>query len=69
MPNFIQVKKWIQEQAETTGVQISSRKAKHLAGEWLMLQDPLLSYNSLTYSDTTGEAACKAWFLRQVVAA
>lgn len=62
MPNFIQVKKWIQEAAEMMGARISNRKAKHLAGEWLLVQDATLSYNSLTYSDSTGEEACKRWF-------
>ena len=67
MPNFIQVKKWIQEAAELMGAKISGRKAKHYAGEYLLTLDAQLSYNSLTYSDTTGEEACKRWFMEQAV--
>lgn len=69
MPNFIQVKKWIQEAAELMGAKVSNRKAKHYAGEWLLTQDAELSYNSLTYSDSTGEEACKRWFMEQAVTA
>ena len=69
MPNFIQVKKWIQEAAELMGAKISGRKAKHYAGEYLLTLDAELSYNALTYSDPTGEQACKAWFMSQAVVA
>lgn len=68
MPNFMQVRDWIKEAADLMGARISNRKAKHYAGEWLLLQDAALSYNSLTYSDTTGEKACKAWFIKEVAA-
>ena len=69
MPTFTQVKKWIQEAAAQLGAEISNRKAKHYAGEWLIIQDAMLSYDSLTYKDETGEEACKRWFMDQVVAA
>ena len=69
MPTFIQVRKWIQEAAQLMGAKISVRKAKHYAGEYLLTLDAELSYNSLTYSDSTGEEACKRWFMEQAVTA
>lgn len=69
MPTFIQVKRWILEAAEEMGAEMSTRKAKGLAGDYLtaMDADPMLRYSVLTYSDTTGEAAVRNWF--QTVAA
>lgn len=64
MPTFIQVKEWIREAGEHYGVKVSVRHAKSLAGAYMtsIEADPQLSYNSLTYTDTTGEEACRRWF-------
>lgn len=69
MPTFIEVKRWILEAAQEMGAEMSVRKAKGLAGDYLtaMDADPTLRYSVLTYSDPTGEAAVRRWF--QAVAA
>lgn len=66
MPTFIQVRDWIRDAAREMGASISSRKAKHYAGEYMLNLDTDL-YHSITYSDPTGEEACKRWFMDQAV--
>ena len=64
MPNFIEVKKWIREAAKEIGAYVPECQAKFYAGEFLTSMDPdtFLRTSSLTYSDPTGEKACKEWF-------
>ena len=62
MPSFMQVRDWIREAAREMGAQISGRKAKHYAGEYLLTLEGL-AHSTITYSDPTGEEACKRWFM------
>lgn len=65
MPTFIEVKKWIIEAAREMGAEMSTRRAKGLAGDYLAAidADPTLRYSVLTYADPTGEAAVRRWFM------
>lgn len=62
MPNFTTVKNWIKEAAREMGARCPDSQAKALAGAWITQNDGSLGFNPLTYSDPTGEQACKAWF-------
>lgn len=58
IPSFMQVRDWIKEAGQFYGVSVSVRHAKSLAGKYL----DSLEHNPLTYSDETGEEACRRWF-------
>ena len=64
MPSFVDVKRWILEAAREMGANVSTRRAKSLAGDYLtaLEDDPLLRYSVLTYDDPTGEQAVRRWF-------
>ena len=55
MPTFVDVKRWILEAAREMGANVSTRRAKSLAGDYLtaLEDDPLLRYSVLTYDDPT----------------
>lgn len=64
MPSFVDVKRWILEAAREMGANVSTRRAKSLAGDYLtgLERDPGLRYSVLTYNDPTGEQAVRRWF-------
>lgn len=68
MPNFVLVKQWIKAEAKNLGGYISERQAKALAGSYMtnFEDDPALRSSSLTYRDSTGEEACRAWFRNKI---
>lgn len=75
MPNFTEVCRQIRAELESQGIQLSGRKIKHAAGQYLIDQarreaaeviaDELAEdgeiYNPLTYSDPTGRDAVSGW--------
>lgn len=71
MPTFKQVKSWIRQAAESYGAYVSEKHAQSLAGAYMtsMESDPQLTYNSLTYSDETGEQAVRRWFASRLAVA
>lgn len=64
MLTFKNVKQWIREEARAVGAQLNGKEAQAMAGAYLteLDADPTLRYSVLTYADSTGEAAVKAWF-------
>lgn len=64
MLTFKMVKQWIREEARNMGAQLNGKEAQAMAGAYMteMDADPMLRYSVLTYTDTVGEAAVKAWF-------
>lgn len=60
-PSFIQVKKWIIDAAPDYDLQMSGRRAKQLAGEYLASLDPELDEGRTDYADPTGTEAVKRW--------
>lgn len=64
MPTFIQIKKWIIEEAALVSAEMTVRRAKALAGEYMTTIDPDagLRYSTISHSDPVAEAAVKAWF-------
>ena len=59
-PNFTTVKGWILEAAAESGLAMSVRRAKGLAGEYLTRNDPD-AYKRFTYGDPVGEGVARRW--------
>jgi hypothetical protein len=59
--SFIQIKKWIIEAAPLHGVDITGRRAKALAGEYMAGLDPELDDGRTDYADPTGNEAVRRW--------
>lgn len=65
---FMVIKSWMRTAASEFGIPLSSREAHRVTNVYVStLRGD--EYSTITYSDPTGEAACRRWLAAQMRAA